>query len=247
MIISVVVPNLNEEKSLPYFLDSLRRQKYRDYELVVVDGGSSDRSRSIIDGYRFFFPVTGLINNTRHIAFVRNFGATCARGELLLFTNSDAVFPEWLLMEIAFYFKMDPNLQALSGRTVPYNGGFLCFAGYYCFDLIRAFMARRLGKFSPSGNFLVIKTDLFWTLGGFPNAKINEDGTLGHMISEHCSVYGGKAVFDFGMWAGHFAKRWKNPLKTLFFYSYVFGNFNQVLKRILAPLEKNSGEVFSRK
>lgn len=241
------MPNLNEEKSLPYFLYSLRRQKYRSFELVVVDGGSTDQSRNIIDGYRFFLPITGLINLTRNIGFVRNLGAKCAQGKLLLFTNSDAVLPSQLLMEIAVYFKMDPRLQALSGRTVPYNGGFLCFAGYYCFDLLRAFMARRMGRFSPSGNFLAIKKDLFWKLGGFSEARVNEDGILGRKISEFCRVHGGRAVFDFGMSTGHFAKRWRNPLKTLLFYSYVFGNFSSTLSYILKDIEEKSGEAFTKK
>lgn len=242
------MPNKNEERALPYFLNSLRRQKYRRFELIVVDGGSHDRSRHLIDLYRGYYDITGLINATRNIGFIRNIGASCARGGILLFTNSDAVLPAQLLLEIAFYFKMDLGLQALSGRTIPYDGGALCFAGYYCFDLLRAFMARRLGRFSPSGNFLAIRTDLFWKLGGFPETRVNEDGLLGQKISTYCRVHGGRAVFDFGMSTGHFAKRWnRGPLKTLMFYSYVFGNFSSRLKRILAPLEARSGRAFIKK
>ena len=178
---------------------------------------------------------------------MRNLGAKCSRGGLLLFTNSDAVLPSTLLREIRFYFKMDPMLQALSGRTIPYDGGFLCFAGYYCFDRLRSFMARRLGKFSPSGNFLAIRKELFWRLGGFPSARVNEDGLLGQRINEFCRVHGGRAVFDLGLSTGHFAKRWRSPLKTLLFYSYIFGNFSQALERILAGIERRSGEAFNKK
>lgn len=154
MKISVVVPNLNEEKRLPYLLSSLRHQKFNDFELIVVDGGSTDSSRKIIDQDRGYYDITGLINTTRNIGYIRNIGARRARGDLLLFTNSDAVLPSQLLLAIRLYFTLDLQLLALSGRTIPYDGGFLCFAGYYCFDLLRAFMARRLGRFSPSGNFL---------------------------------------------------------------------------------------------
>jgi hypothetical protein len=164
---------------------------------------------------------------------------------LYFFTNSDAVFPAHLIKEIWIKFELDPDLQALSGRTVPYQGGLICFAGYYCFDRIRAFMANHVGRFSPSGNFLAIRKELFWRIGGFPLASVNEDGILGQKISQA----GVKARFDLDLETGHFAKRFskRGPLATILFYLYVFGNFSSLLSRILAPLERRSGEAFKVK
>lgn len=238
-MISVVVPCLNEEAHLPFFLGSLNQQVYPDFELVVVDGGSWDKSRSLIDGYRENFPITGLINETRNLGFVRNLGARATRGEILVFTNSDAVLPWNLLNHVAFQF-MDSRLQALSGRTIPVNGGALCFASYHCFDVLRLFFAR-LGRFSPSGNFLAIRKEVFWKMGGFPQVKINEDGELGSRLSQARA----RVRFDWNLRVWHFAKRFKRgALKTLLFYSYVFGNFSPKLKRVLKHIEGKSAREF---
>ena len=111
-----------------------------------------------------------------------------------------------------------------------------------------SFMANRMGRFSPSGNFLAVRAELFWQLGGFPLANVNEDGILGQRISRYCREHRLKARFNLDLKTGHYAKRFKRgPLKTLLFYSYVFGNFSPGLARFLAPVEKNSGEVFRRK
>jgi glycosyltransferase involved in cell wall biosynthesis len=245
-LISVIVPNLNEEKALPYFLRSLNGQIFRRFELVVVDGGSRDGSVGIIDQYSAAFPIQLLVDYTKNLGYIRNLGAESARGDLLFFTNSDAVLPYHLLSGISYKFS-DPRLLALSGRTVPYQGGSLAFAAYYCFDMIRSFMANYAGRFSPSGNFLAIRKDLFWRLRGFPKAPVNEDGLLGQKISQYSRSHGGKARFEMGMSTGHFAKRFKKgPFKTLMFYSYVFGNFSPVLARMLAPVERSSREVFKR-
>ena len=244
-VISIIVPNLNEEKVLPYFLTSLAKQG-PGYELIVVDGGSTDRSREIIDCYRDRIQITGLIDETRNLGYIRNKGARAARGRILFFTNSDAVLAKKLLPRISFIFNSNENILALSGKTKPWNGGLLCNAGYVCFDLIRAFMANHLDKFSPSGNFLAVRSEMFWKIGGFPEIPVNEDGELGQKISQFCKSNGKKARFDLDLSTGHFVKRWKNPVQALSFYLYVFGNFHPFLKKILKPFEQKAGEIFRK-
>jgi len=247
-VISVIAPCLNEEKHLPSFLDSLTGQSleptwfWDGFELIVVDGGSRDRSRSIIDSFDDRLHIVKLIDETRNLGFVRNRGARAARGEILFFTNTDAWLPSFLLPVIHLRMSTDNRLQALSGRTVPWNGGALCSAAHHAFDLLRWGFSK-LGKFSPSGNFLAVKSEAFQAVGGFSEKVVNEDGDLGaRLISQ------GKCQFNLDLWAGHYAKRWRNGgLKTLLFYSYVFGNFSPVLKRILSSVELRSSREFNRK
>ena len=184
-----------------------------------MDGGSSDESLKIVDEFkgRTGASVVKLIDSTRNMGYVRNLGAKSASGQLLFFTNSDATFPCHLLQYVSLAFG-DPDLQALSGSTVSYGGGALAFAAYFCFDRIRSFMANRMGRFSPSGNFLAVRAELFWQLGGFPLANVNEDGILGQRISRYCREHRLKARFNLDLKTGHYAKRFKRgPLKTLLF------------------------------
>jgi glycosyltransferase involved in cell wall biosynthesis len=242
-MISVIVPCLNEQEHLPYFLDSLIMQK-TPFELIVIDGGSQDDSRRLIDTFRERIQITGLIDETRNLGYVRNKGAVCARGDPLLFTNSDAVLPDGLLLKVQEEFEKDQGLLALTGRTVPWEGGLLSRFAYAAFDLLRWGFSK-IGRFSPSGNFLALRSFVFWAVGGFPQKRVNEDGELGIKLSEYSRVYGGKLRFHLGLYTGHWAVRFRRGFfKTLWFYGYVFGNFSPVLKRLLKRIETRSSSQF---
>ena len=247
-MISVVVPCLNEEKNLPFFLNSLDAQGWRHWELVIVDGGSSDRSRKVVSEWEKHTGIhcTTLINETRNLGFVRNFGARAARRDLLIFTNSDAILPRDFFSDVLQSFLDNYPLMALSGRTVPLEGGALCSLGYAAFDWLR-WIFSKIGRFSPSGNFLAVRAADFWRVGGFPEIRVNEDGVLGSMLSIYARERGAKVKFDRDLLTYHFsAKRWrKKGMKTLLFYSYVFGNFSPLLKRILSPILKKSSREFN--
>lgn len=62
---SVVVPTLNEERSLSICLDSVLAQTWRNIEVLVVDGGSTDRTCAIVDDYRSFDDRVRLVHNPR--------------------------------------------------------------------------------------------------------------------------------------------------------------------------------------
>ena len=248
-MISVVVPCLNEEEYLPFFLNSLATQSHRSgFELIVVDGDSTDRSRNLIDKFetRSGIHCTKLLDETRNLGFVRNRGAKAARGNILLFTNSDAMLPEFFIYDTEVHFLSDPDLAALSGRTVALEGGALCSAAYAAFDWLR-WLFSKIGRFSPSGNFLAVRSDVFWRVGGFPEIRVNEDGVLGSRLSKYARERGVKVKFDRQLLTYHFsAKRWrKKGVKTLLFYSYVFGNFSPFLKRILSPILRKSSREFN--
>ncbi len=239
------MPCLNEGDHISDFLSSLVLQDHSAFELIVIDGGSSDNSRALIDGFRDRLNITGLIDETRNLGYVRNRGARCARGKLLLFTNSDALLPQGFLAKVCQPFEA-LDVAALSGRTIPLEGGIICSAAYSAFDLLRWGFSK-IGRFSPSGNFLAIRAPIFWDVGGFPELRLNEDGALGIKLSHYARERRVKLKFDMALAAGHYSERFKRgPLKTLMFYSYVFGNFSPFLKRILNHVEQRSSREFGK-
>ena len=48
--ISVIIPTLNEEKYLPILLHSLKQQTFRDFEVIVADAGSTDKTKEVAEG-----------------------------------------------------------------------------------------------------------------------------------------------------------------------------------------------------
>jgi biofilm PGA synthesis N-glycosyltransferase PgaC len=244
-MISVIVPCLNEEPQIVDFLISLNDQTYPGFELIVVDGGSTDRSRILVDFFRSEFQITGVINEKRNLGFIRNFGAEKSKGNLLLFSNSDAVFPRDFLEKIIDQFS-DPRLLALTGRTIPLNAGSLTRASYFAFDKLRQFFSR-LGKFSPSGNFLAITREAFFDIGGFPEDPVNEDAGLGERIERYARIKNLKFRFDQNIAAAHRVKKKRSGWKTLLFYFYVLGNFSSDVKKLLSPLARKRAREFNKK
>ncbi len=112
--VSVVVCTYNEERTLEACLQSLRRLRYPDYEVLVVDDGSTDATRAIAER----FPGFGLVaQENRGLSAARNVGIRATRGEIVAFTDADCeVDPDWLgflvarLLEADFAGVGGPNL-----------------------------------------------------------------------------------------------------------------------------------------
>ena len=83
MILSIIIPTYNEEEYLPVLLDSIKEQNFKDYEIIVADANSEDKTREIAEEYGCTVIEGGMP------AVGRNNGAKIAKGEYLLFLDSD--------------------------------------------------------------------------------------------------------------------------------------------------------------
>jgi CDP-glycerol glycerophosphotransferase len=92
--ISVVVPIYNVEEYLPACLDSVARQTVDDFEVVMVNDGSTDRSAEIAGQYGRRDPRFRLVQQENAgLSAARNTGIDAATGEFIAFLDSDDVLP----------------------------------------------------------------------------------------------------------------------------------------------------------
>lgn len=91
--ISVVIPSLNEEKYLPILLESLKNQTFKDFEVIVADAGSKDKTLEIAHSYGARVVPGGMPGPGR------NRGAEVATGEFLFFFDSDVLLPNDFLQK----------------------------------------------------------------------------------------------------------------------------------------------------
>ncbi len=115
--VSVVVCSYNGERTIAECLDSLRNIEYPDYEVIVVDDGSTDATAEIARGYD-----VELISTTNHgLSSARNTGLARASGEIVAYIDDDAYAdPHWLTY-LAATFENTAHV-GVGGPNIPPDG-----------------------------------------------------------------------------------------------------------------------------
>ena len=120
-LISIVTVTLNSEKYIEETIQSVLNQKNKNFEYIIIDGGSSDKTINIIKKYENKIdywvsePDKGLYD-----AF--NKGLTLVAGDIVGFVNSDDVYTNESLSIVEKYFKKYPNLDFLFGGVKKHWG-----------------------------------------------------------------------------------------------------------------------------
>jgi glycosyltransferase involved in cell wall biosynthesis len=111
--VSVIIPAFNRGWCLREAVDSVLAQEFTDFELIVVDDGSTDGTAELLVAYR---PTVRLLRQAhRGVSAARNRGIAAARGELVAFLDSDDLWlPQKLSIQVEF-FRVHPD--ALIAQT----------------------------------------------------------------------------------------------------------------------------------
>lgn len=91
MRVSVITPTYNKADYLAKTLASFRRQTVDDYEIVVVDDGSSDHTQAVLARYREHLPLKVITHTNRGRAASRNAAFDAAEGDILLMSDDDRI------------------------------------------------------------------------------------------------------------------------------------------------------------
>lgn len=113
MKLTVIIPNFNGKSFLKPCLDSLRRQSFRDFQVIVVDNGSSDGSSSFIaDTY----PEVSVISLSQNLGFARasNIGIRSCRTPYVMLLNNDTVLSRHCLFHLIKTLEQDPLAFSVS-------------------------------------------------------------------------------------------------------------------------------------
>ncbi|MGE5658360.1 MAG: glycosyltransferase [Actinomycetota bacterium] len=107
--VSVIIPTYNCERYIAQAVESVLNQSYQDYEIIVVDDGSTDNTRQVLTPYDRL--IRYVYQENQGAAIARNHGCKLAQGEFLAFLDADDLFlPEKLAAQVAC-FEADPSLE----------------------------------------------------------------------------------------------------------------------------------------
>ncbi len=195
MELSIIIPTLEEEKYLPFLINSIKKQNFtKEYEIIVADGGSKDKTVEIAKSQGCKIIKGGLP------ARGRNEGAKVASGGLLLFLDADTIVPENSLEKFLFEFKKR-NLDIAGFLLQPWGEGEESKLSSspvanareskllkILYDLFYNWPVLVLEKTLPhSAGAILIKKSLYQKIGGFDEKiKIAED----HICSRKAVCFG---------------------------------------------------------
>ena len=99
--ISVIIPVFNAEKYLPDCLESIIGQTFNDYELIIVNDGSTDNSQRIIDDFaKEYDNIKNYSLQNGGVSKARNFGISVASGEYIVFVDADDTVEKDFLIKL---------------------------------------------------------------------------------------------------------------------------------------------------
>jgi len=166
-MLSIIIPTLNEEKYLPFLLESIKEQDFSDYEVIVADAGSKDKTLEIARRYTCKITQGGLP------AVGRNKGAEIAKGDLFLFLDADLILPPNFLKKILKEFQernLDIATCCLGPLTKKKREKFL----YQCFYNLPIRVSESF--LAHASHLILVKKEVHKKIGGFnPEIKFAED------------------------------------------------------------------------
>lgn len=179
--ISVIMPALNEGKYIKNTLDGLKRQTFRNFEVIVVDGGSTDNTRDLAKQ-----AARVLLLRKKGAGRARNAGARVAKGEVLLFLDADTVPSRNLLKTYSSLMK-DKAVVAATGPIFPLEkAGWRYKRGYRLVSIYFVKLSMKLGRPIFMGSNFAVRKNAFDKVHGFrDNMMSYEDWELSNRIKKH--------------------------------------------------------------
>jgi rSAM/selenodomain-associated transferase 2 len=175
MRISVIVPAFNEEKSIAATLMEL--QCLKPEEIIIVDGGSSDRTREICQRFG-----VELYLSRRGRARQMNFGAQRAGGDVLLFLHADTRLPPSAFEDIRAALQ---DRRVLGGRfdlQLDSPRPLLKLIGFMIS------LRSRLSKVGTGDQAIFVRREVFAELGGYPDIPLMEDVAFSRALKRRGAV-----------------------------------------------------------
>ncbi|HUV47120.1 MAG TPA: glycosyltransferase [Candidatus Bathyarchaeia archaeon] len=167
---SIIIPTLNEEKYLPQLLRCLKKQTYKNFEVLVVDSRSKDKTHQVVQSFQKKIPLLKLIKSAkRGVSRQRNLGAKNAHGQYLLFMDADVVFDKETLGKIYQYLLK--NKSSLFSAKSKFPNIKIKYRIISFFWILLSFYVQKFKRNIGIGAFIGITKTAFWQTKGF-NEKI---------------------------------------------------------------------------
>ena len=187
MRFSIIIPVYNRPQEVDELLGSLCGQTLKDFEVIVVEDGSTERCDAVCDKYKDRLPVSYYFKPNSGPGPSRNYGAERSQGEYLIILDSDVIVPETYLEAIKAELDREP-CDAFGGPDRAHDSFTpiqkainYAMTSFFTTGGIRG-GKHKMDKFYPRSFNLGMKKSIFEALGGFAPMRYGEDIDLSTRI-----------------------------------------------------------------
>ena len=178
---SIIVPVYNRPDEVDELLGSLTEQTEKDFEVIIVEDGSSVTCEKVCNGYKATLDIHYFMKENSGPGQSRNYGVARAKGEYVIILDSDVVLPPGYIESVSDELEKAPA-DAFGGpdkahssftdiqKAISYS-----MTSFFTTGGIRGSKKKKLDKFYPRSFNMGVRRDMYNKLGGFSKMRFGED------------------------------------------------------------------------
>lgn len=178
---SIIVPVYNRPDEVDELLGSLTEQTEKDFEVIIVEDGSSVTCEKVCNGYKATLDIHYFMKENSGPGQSRNYGVARAKGEYVIILDSDVVLPPGYIESVSDELEKAPA-DAFGGpdkahssftdiqKAINYS-----MTSFFTTGGIRGSKKKKLDKFYPRSFNMGVRRDVYNKLGGFSKMRFGED------------------------------------------------------------------------
>ncbi|AMR33232.1 glycosyltransferase [Mucilaginibacter sp. PAMC 26640] len=192
MFFSIIIPLYNRPQEIDELLGSLVLQTYKQFEVLVIEDGSTEKAEDIVEGYADRLDVKYFFKENEGQGFTRNFGFKRAKGEYFIVFDSDCLIPDDYLQIVND--SLSANWLDAYGGPDGAHPSFTPIQKAISYSMTSPFTTggirgnkKAIGQFHPRSFNMGISRQVWEKAGGFIITRLGED--IEYSIRIHAKGY----------------------------------------------------------
>ena len=178
---SVIIPVYNRPDELEELLQSLTLQTFGDFEVIVVEDGSSKPANKEVNQFSNQLDIKYFEKENAGQGFARNYGFERAAGDWLLVFDSDAIIPKTYFEEVEHFLRKNPKVKAFGGPDASHPS-FTPMQKAISYSMTSLFTTggirgkeKSIGEFHPRSFNMGVAKAVYEKIGGYKITRMGED------------------------------------------------------------------------
>jgi len=180
MFFSIIIPLYNRPQEIDELLATLTKQTYTQFEVLVIEDGSVNDAKSIVDSYANSLDIKYFVKANEGQGFTRNYGFERAKGNYFVIFDSDCLIPNDYL-EIVKDYLFEHQLDAYGGPDAAHEN-FTPVQKAISYAMTSPFTTggirgnkKHVGQFHPRSFNMGVSREVWEKVGGFILTRLGED------------------------------------------------------------------------